>query len=86
MRRIGHDRLDRNVVREHLIVRVENCAALGEDGLFVDVLFSGKPGVLVVLDHLQINEPERKRAEQGGEAQAHQRAASPSVPLHLPAC
>ena len=63
MRRIGHDRLDWRVVGEDFIVRVEDGAALGEDGLFVDVLLSGKPGVFVVLDHLQINEPERKSAE-----------------------
>ncbi len=85
MGRIGHDRLDRNVVREDFVVRVENRAALGVDRLFVDVFFSSEPGVFVVLDHLQINEPERKCAEQCREPEADQRATNPAVPLHLPA-
>src|SRR5471032_2928568 len=85
MRRIGHDRLDGGVVRKDFVVRVQNRAALGVDRLFVDVFFSGEFGVLVVLDHLQINEPERKSAEQGREPEANQRATNSAVPLHLPA-
>ena len=85
VRRIGDDRLDRSVVREDFVVRVENRAALGEDRLLVDVFFRGEPGVLVVLDHLQINQPEGKGAEQRREPEADQRATNPAVPLHLPA-
>ena len=63
MRRVGHDGLDRRVVGKNFVIRVQNRAALGVDRLFVDVFFSRKPGVLVVLDHLQIDKPEGKDAE-----------------------
>src|ERR1700682_2865173 len=85
MRRISHDRLDGGVVGKDFVVRVQNRAALGVDRLFVDVLFSSESGILVVLDHLQINEPEGKRAEQRREPETDQRATNPAVPLHLPA-
>src|SRR5450432_2326769 len=85
MGRIGHHRLDRCVVREHFVVRVQNRATLGVDRLFVDVFFRGESGVLLVFDHLQINKPKRKYAEQHREPEADQRATNPAVPLHLPA-
>src|ERR1700682_3882523 len=85
MRRISHDRLDGGVVGKDFVVRVQNRAALRVDRLFVDVFFSSQPGVLVVLDHLQINEPEGKRAEQRREPETDQRTTNPAIPLHLPA-
>ena len=42
-------------MREDFVIRVENRAAFCVDDLLVDVLFSGKTGILVVLDCLQIN-------------------------------
>jgi len=81
---IGHRGLDGNVVREHFIIRVEYGAALSVDGLFIDMLFCGKPGELVVLDHLQINEPERKKTVKSDKTDADERAASASVLSHLP--
>ena len=37
-----------------------------------------------MLDHLEIDEPKRKQAEEPGEDEADERATSPAVPLHLP--
>jgi len=48
------------------------------------VLFRGEPGVLVVLDHLEVDEPKRKETEKSGKEKADQRATDPAVPLHLP--
>ena len=56
MRSIGDHGFDRNVVREDLAVRVENRAALCMNDLLVNVFFSSKPGVFVVLYCLQINQ------------------------------
>lgn len=80
---VGHNGVAGNVVRQNFVVGVEDGAALGVDGLFVDVLLSRTIRVLVVLDHLQVDEPERKEAEQPDESQADQRASVPAVPLHL---
>src|ERR1700731_3369849 len=84
MRRIGHDSLDWRVMREDFVVRVEDRAALREDRLLVNVFLRGEPGVLVVLDHLKVNQPEGKEAEQSGKEKTDQRATDPAVPLHLP--
>src|SRR6266851_6318657 len=86
MRRVGDNCLDRNVVSENFVIRIENRAALGVDGLLIDVFFGGEPGVLVVLDHLQVNEAERKKAEQRDEDETNQRAAKSSVPAHGRTC
>jgi hypothetical protein len=69
-------------VREDFIVCVENCAALRVNDLFVNVFFSSQPGVLVVLDHLEIDQSKRKTAEEGGEGEARQRATDSAIPLH----
>ena len=53
--------------------------------LLVDVFLSREPRVLVVLDHLQVDQPEREHAEQPRKSEADERAAGPAVPLHLPA-
>ena len=49
---ISHHRFDRNVVRKHFIVRVQNRAAFRVNDLFVNVLLSRQSGVLIVLDDL----------------------------------
>ena len=59
---------DRNIVREHFVVGVEIAPRSAEDDLLVNVFLSGQPGVLVVLDHLEVDEPKGKDAEEGGEA------------------
>src|SRR3954451_19259508 len=84
MSRVRYDGFDRGVMRKDFVVRIENRAALGKDRLLINVFLRGEPGVLVVLDHLEVNEPERKQAEERGEAEANQGAADPAVPLHLP--
>src|SRR4051812_37506645 len=84
MSRVGDDGLDRRVMGENFVIGVEDRPALGEDGLLVNVLLRGEPGVLVVLDHLEIDEPERKQTEKSGKKKADQRATDPAVPLHLP--
>jgi hypothetical protein len=63
MSRVGYDRFDRRVVGEDFVIRVKNRAALGKDRLLVDVLLRGEPGVLVVLDHLEIDQSARKETE-----------------------
>ena len=63
MRRIGHDGLNRRVMGEDFVVRVEDRTALSKDRLLIDVLFRRQPGELVVPDHLQVDQPERKHAE-----------------------
>ena len=72
-------------MREDFVVRVENHAALCVDGLLVNVFFSGKPGVLVVLYGLQINQPKRKDAEEADKTSAHQHAATSAIWIHLAA-
>ena len=70
---------------ENFVVGVEDRAALSEDRLFVNVFLRGEPGILVVFDHLEINQTEGEKAEQSGKEEADQRATDPAVPLHLPA-
>src|SRR4051812_36041682 len=82
---IGHHRLDRGIVGEDFVVCVEDRTAFGKNGLLVNMFLSGEAGILLVLDHLQVNEPERKDAEQSREREGDQRASNPAVPLHLPA-
>ena len=53
---VGHYRFYRDVVRENFLIGVENHAALCVNDLLVNVLFSGKTGVFVVLYRLQINQ------------------------------
>ena len=55
MRGVGHYRLNRNVMREDFVVRIEDCAAFCVDDLLINVLFSRKTRVFVVLDCLQID-------------------------------
>src|SRR4029077_19605071 len=80
-RRVGDDRFDRDVVRQDFVVGVEDRAALGEDRLLDDVLFSSQPGVLVVLDHLQVNQAKRKQTEDQNETEADDRASCSAVPF-----
>src|ERR1043166_2416455 len=83
---VGDDRLNRHIVREHFVVRVEDFTALSTDDLFVNVLLSSEPGVFVVLDQLQVNEPERKRAKERDKSKADNDAPKATGPFHLPAC
>ena len=83
MSRVRDHRFHRDVVRQDFVVRVENRAALGEYGLLVNVLFSGQSSVLLVLDHLEIDQAKRKRAEQENEAEANDCASGSAVPFHL---
>ena len=83
MRGVGYYRLDRNVVRENLVVRIENRAALGVDGLLVNMFFSSETGIFVVLDHLQIDQAKRKDAEQPDKSSAYQHATSSAVSIHF---
>jgi hypothetical protein len=76
-------RLDRRVVSEDFVIRVQDRAALGEDRLFDDVLLSGEAGVLVVLDHLKVDQAKRKSAEEQNEAEADDGASCSAVPSHL---
>ena len=71
-------------MREDFVIGVENRTALGKDRLLVNVFLRGEPGVLVVLDHLEVHEPEGKQTEKSGKKKADQRATDPAVPLHLP--
>jgi hypothetical protein len=50
-------------VREHFVVGIVYEAALRVNRLLVDVLLSGESRVLIVLEHLQVNETKRKSAE-----------------------
>jgi hypothetical protein len=81
--RVGDDGFDRNIVSEDFIVRVENDSALGKDRLLDNVFFSRKSRVLIVLDHLEIDQAKRKRAEEKNEAEADNGAACSTVPFHL---
>ena len=83
MGRVGDDRFDRDVVRENFVVSVENCAAFGKDRLLNYVLFSGESGVLVVLDHLEVDQAKGKRAEEQNEAEADDCTSCSAVPFHL---
>jgi hypothetical protein len=56
--RIRHDRFDRNVIGKDFVVYVEDNPALGEDWLFDDVFLSRQTRVLVVLDHLKVDQAE----------------------------
>ena len=80
---IAHHGLDGNVVRKHFVVGVEDGAAFSIDDLFMNMLFCGKPSEFIVLDHLQINEPERKKTVKSDKPNADECAASASVPSHL---
>jgi hypothetical protein len=51
--------------------------------LFVNVLFSSKPGVLVVLDYLKINQTKREGAEERNENAANQCTTAPAIRIHL---
>ena len=62
---------------------VEDGAAFSIDDLFLNMLFCGKPSEFIVLDHLQINEPERKKTVKSDKPNADECAASASVPSHL---
>jgi hypothetical protein len=64
MSRVSDHGFDRNIVRQDFVISVENRAALGKNGLLVNVFLSREPGVLVVLDHLEIDQAKRKRAEE----------------------
>ena len=83
VRGVRHDRFHRNVVREDLIVRVENRAALCVNNLFVNVFFSGKPSVFIVFYRLQINQTKRKDAEKPDKTSAHQHAPTSAIWIHL---
>jgi hypothetical protein len=74
---------DRHIVGEDLIVCVEDGAAFCVDGLFVNVLFSSKPGVFVVLDYLKINKTKREGAEEHNENAANQCTTAPAIRVHL---
>src|SRR5215472_4837711 len=83
MRGVRHDGLHWNIVRENFIIRVENHPALCVNDLFVNVLFGGKPGVLVVFYCLQINQSKRKNAEKPDETGAHQHATASAIWIHF---
>src|SRR6266480_6632543 len=74
---------DRHIVRENLVVRVEDRAAFCIDGLFVNVLFSSKPRVLVVLDYLKINKTKREGAKERDENAANQCTTASAMRVHL---
>src|SRR5215471_8196362 len=83
MRSVGHHCLNRNVVREDFVIRIQDRAAFSVDDLLVNVLFSGKTGVFVVFDCLQIDQTKRKNAEQPDKSAAHEYAAGPTVYIHF---
>jgi hypothetical protein len=64
-------------VGEDFAIGIGDRAALGIDRLFVDVFLRREPGVLVVLDQLEINKKKDK-------SDANQCAPCPSIPPHLP--
>jgi hypothetical protein len=80
---VGHDGFDRNVVGQDFVVGVENGSALGEDWLLDDVFLSREARVLIVLDHLKIDQAKRKEAEKKNEAEADDCASCSAVPFHL---
>src|SRR6266568_7196714 len=82
MSRISDHRFDRNIVRQDFVIGVENRAALGKNGLLVNVFLSSEPGVLVVLDHLEIDQAKRKRAEEQDETETDDGASGSTVPFH----
>ena len=83
MRGIRHDSFLWNVVCQNFVVRVENHPALCVNDLFVNVLFSSKPGVFIVLYCLQINQTKRKDAEEPDETSAHQHATTSAIWIHF---
>src|SRR5262249_21766858 len=83
MRRVGHDCFHRNVVRENLIVRIQDDAAFGVNDLLVYMFFCSEPGVFVVLDCLEINQAERKDAEQPDKSSTHQSATTSATWIHV---
>ena len=82
---VGHYRFHRNVLREDFAVRIEDLASLCVDDLLVNVFFSGKAGVFVVLYCLQINQTKRKDAEEPDKTSAHQHATISAIWIHLAA-
>ena len=56
VRRVGHYRLNRNVMREYFVIGIEDRATFCVNDLLINVFFSGKPGVFFVLDCLQIDQ------------------------------
>src|SRR5204863_7941393 len=53
--------------------------------LFINVLFSGKTGVFVMLYRLEINQTKRKDAEESDKSSATQHATVTAVWIHLAA-
>ena len=82
MRGIGYDRFHRNVVCQNFIVRIQDHAPLGMSHLLVNVFFGSQPGVLVVLDRLQINQATRKDAEQNDKSSTDQNATNSAIWIH----
>ena len=82
MRGVGHDRFHRNVVCQNFIVRIQDHAPLAVSHLLVNVLFRSQPGVLVVLDRLQINQATRKDAEQTDKSSTNQNATNSATWIH----
>jgi hypothetical protein len=50
-------------VGQNFIVRIQDRAALGVNHLLVNVFFGSEPGVLVMLDRLEINQAKGKNTE-----------------------
>ena len=67
---------------ENIVVHVKDCAALRVDDLLVTVFFRGEFSVLVVLDHLKVNQPKRENAEEHNECRTNQRTAPSTIRVH----
>src|SRR5436309_15870577 len=83
MRGVCHDCFHRNVVGQNFVVRIQDRAPLGVNHMLVNGLFGSEPGVLVVLDRLEINQAKRKNTEQSDKSSTHQSATSPATWIHV---
>jgi hypothetical protein len=52
----------------------------------MNMLFGRQSGVLIMFDHLEKNEPERKHAEHPDQTEADQGATKPATPFHRWEC
>src|SRR6266550_747190 len=84
MRGISDDDFDRDVVGENFAIGIGDDTAVGVDRLLVNVFLGRQPGVLVVLNELQINEAKREPAKKKDKTNANKCTPSPTVPSHLP--
>ena len=83
---VGHDRRDRDVLRENLVAGVVNRAPLRRDDVASDIFLRGQLAVVVVHHHLEMDQPIGEDAEEQREEDTNQGAAGSAIPLHCLPC